>query len=148
MLLLDGFGAIYRPQFIEQIAALGCHQSTVGQCFDHQVNVPEVTGVGGGTVAIVLAEVEASAADIHVPLESSVAASSSLRRWAGLEPRHGADAPLCARGAIPVLVVQKFALECCIEVPQLVPSLLIGVALLEGADAEVGVVHTDALLVK
>jgi hypothetical protein len=42
--------------------------------------------------------------------------------------------------------MQKFALEGCVKVPQLVPSLLIGVALLKGADAEVGVVHTDALL--
>lgn len=42
--------------------------------------------------------------------------------------------------------MQKFALEGCVKVLQLVPSLLIGVALLKGADAEVGVVHTDALL--
>ena len=62
-------------------------------------------------MAIVLAEIQASAADIHVPLEGSFAASSSLRRWAGLEPRHGADAPLSARGAIPVLVVQVFLLK-------------------------------------
>lgn len=39
-------------------------------------------------MAIVLAEVEASAADIHVPLEGSFAASSSVRHWAGLQPRH------------------------------------------------------------
>ena len=62
-------------------------------------------------MAIVLAEIQASAADIHVPLEGSFAASSSVRHWAGFEPRHVADAPLGARGAIPVLVVQKFLLK-------------------------------------
>ena len=57
-------------------------------------------------MAIVLAEVEASAADIHVPLEGSFAASSSVRHWAGFHPRHGkahvwccVPAPLSCYGA-------------------------------------------------
>ena len=40
-------------------------------------------------MAIVLAEIQAAAADIHVPLEGSFAASSSVRHWAGFHPRHG-----------------------------------------------------------
>ena len=39
-------------------------------------------------MAIVLAEIQAAPADIHVPLEGSFAASSNVCHWAGLQPRH------------------------------------------------------------
>ena len=70
-------------------------------------------------MAIVLAEVEASAADIHVPLEGSFAASSSVRHWAGFHPRHGkahvwccVPAPLSCYGADADLPGSIFFRQC------------------------------------
>ena len=39
-------------------------------------------------MAIVLAEVEAAAPHVLISFEGSFAASSSVRHWAGLQPRH------------------------------------------------------------
>ena len=78
-----------RREFEEQLATVGGHQSAVGQGSDHGLSVPDVRAVGGGAVAIVLAEVEAAAPHVLISFEGSFAASSSVRHWAGLKPDHG-----------------------------------------------------------
>mgnify|MGYP001332243290 CR=1 FL=1 len=78
-----------RLQFDEQLPALRGYEATVGKSIDDTFNAPEVGAVDGGAVTVVLAEIQASAADIHVPLEGSIAASSSVRHRAGLEPLFG-----------------------------------------------------------